>query len=116
MSLFLRVGGHHSRLDRVEERRHAENRQHPFEVVRQHMQTHLSAHMLEGFHLEVGVAHPGFQGPERMLDGGSSRAHPLRFAIEAGCGSLDDRFMFPSCHSSVLTGCALRLHRAVRTV
>jgi len=116
MSLFLRVGPHHLRLDCVEEWLHAENRQHPFEVVRQHMQTHLGADMLESFCEEVRRAHPGFQGPKRMLDGFSSSAHPLRLAIETAFDCLEYGFMFPSSDSPVFIGRTLRLDGAVRTV
>ena len=113
---FCMYEGWPSRLDCLKERLHPEYRQHPFEVVRQHMQTHLGAHMLERFHLEVGRAHPGFQCAERMLDGFPSRAHPLRFLIEAGFGSLKYRLMFPSCYSPVGTGRTLRLDGAGRAV
>lgn len=63
MSPFFRVVECHLRLDCLKERFHLEYRQQPFEVVRQHMQTHLGAHMLERLHLEVGRAHPGFKVP-----------------------------------------------------
>jgi len=60
MNQFLCGGGWLSRLDCLKERGHTEYRQHPLEVVRQDMQAHLGAHLLEGFGLKVGIAHPGF--------------------------------------------------------
>ena len=60
MGPFLRSGGWLSRLDGLKERDHTEYRQYSFEVVRQDMQAHLGAHLLERFGLEVGIPHPGF--------------------------------------------------------
>ena len=116
MCPFLRVGGWLSRLDCLKKRGHTEYRQYPFEVVRQDMQAHLGAHLLEGFGLEVGITHPGFQGAEWMLDRLSSHAHPLWFSIQASFGGLEHGFMLPARHSPVRTGRALRLHGAGRTV
>ena len=40
-----------------------------FEIVGQHVQGHLGADLLQRLHLEVGIAHPVFDGPKRVLDG-----------------------------------------------
>ena len=47
---------------------HTEQRNHPLEVISQHLQAHFGAHVLEASREEVCRAHPVFQGSEH-LDG-----------------------------------------------
>ncbi len=60
----------------------AHDLQDTFEIVGQHVQCHLCADPIERLHLEVGIAHPIFDGPEWMLDGFAALAHLFRMLIE----------------------------------
>ena len=53
------------------------------EVVGEHVQAHLGAHLRQGLGEEVGLAHPCLDGPERMLHGSDGVAHRLGLGIEA---------------------------------
>ena len=46
------------------------------------MKAHLGSDLVEGPGQEVGAAHPGLEGPERVFDGLSSHAHGLGHAVE----------------------------------
>ena len=57
------------------------------------MQRHFGADPFQGFHLEVGVSHPAFNGSERMLNCLTALAHFLRMFVETLLDSLENMFM-----------------------
>jgi len=59
------VSGLHCRYQRTI----AQQVQHPFEVVGEHMQAHFRAHAVERLGEEMGGVHPGLQCAERMGGG-----------------------------------------------
>ena len=54
---------------RLHQRSDAHDLHHAFEVVGQHMETHLGTDPRQPLGQEMGRAHPGFEGAERMFDG-----------------------------------------------
>ena len=59
------------------------------EIAGQHMQCHFGADPFQGFYLEVGVPHPGFDDSERMLNCFTQLGHSLRVFIETLLDSLE---------------------------
>ena len=54
-----------SAVDRLQELPDADQSDHPLDVVGQHVERHLAAHVLQPPCQEMGVAPPGF-GPSRF--------------------------------------------------
>ncbi len=78
------------RAHRLDQRADADDIHDTFEIIGQHVQCHLGADLLQRLHLEVGIAHPVFDGPERMLDGFAPLAHLLRMLVEPLLDGLKD--------------------------
>src|ERR1700726_458018 len=55
---------------------------HTLQIVGQNVEAHLCPDLFEGSGLEVGGAHPGLEGAERMFDGRAADAHALRRAVQ----------------------------------
>ena len=72
------------------------------EIVGQHVQRHFGGDPFQGLHLEVGIAHPVFDGAERMLDGFTPLLHLLRMLVEPLLDDIKDVFMFPAGNSALL--------------
>ncbi len=83
-----------------------------FEIVGQHVQGHFSADPFERLHLEVGSAHPVFDGPEWMLDGFAPLAHLLRMRVEPPLDGFEEGFVFPAGDPALLARGAAILDRA----
>ena len=60
------------------------------------MKAHLGSDLVEGPGQEVGSAHPGLKGPERVFDGLSSNTHGLGHAVEPILHGVKDAFVFPA--------------------
>ena len=60
------------------------------------MQRHLGADMFQGFHLEVCIAHPGFDGSERVFNSFTPQPHFLRVFVKASLDSFESLFVLPS--------------------
>jgi len=73
---------------------------HSFKIISKDMQTHFRTHMLECFHLKVGVAHPGFDGAKGMFDGFSSYSYSLRLTIQSCLNRINYCFVFPATDST----------------
>ncbi len=73
------------------------------------MQAHFSADPVKGLSQEMRIAHPGFQGAERVLDGFSSNPHALRSKVKALLHGLKHVFMSPTGHFPLLVGRTFRL-------
>ncbi len=54
------------------------------------MQGHIGGNPLERLHLEVGLSHPGLDGPEGMLDRLAPLAHLLQVLVEALLDALEN--------------------------
>src|ERR1700716_2644428 len=74
--------GRRSGSDRRHQLSHAEDRDHSLEVIGQNVEAHLGSDLVEGPGQEVGGAHPGLEGPERVFDGLASHTHGVGHAIE----------------------------------
>ncbi len=70
------------RAHRLDQRANADDGHDTFEIVGQHVQSHFGADILQRLRVEVGIAHPVFDGPERVLDGFAPLAHLLRVLVE----------------------------------
>ena len=68
--------------------------------------------MLQRLHLEVRMAHPAFDGSERMLDRFAALAHLLRVFVEPPLDSLENMFVLPAGNPALLVRGALILDRA----
>jgi hypothetical protein len=55
--------------------------------------THLGSHLVEGPGQEVGSAHPGLEGPERVFDGLSSHPHGPYDSTNLKPALMRDRFV-----------------------
>ena len=66
----------------LHQRGDADDLHDPFEIVGEDVQGHLSADMFQRLHLEVGIAHPAFEGAKGMFDGFPSLPHKLGMFIE----------------------------------
>ena len=84
------------RAHRLDQRANADDGHDTFEIVGQHVQGHFGADLLQRLRLEVGIAHPGLDGPERVLDGFAPLAHLLRMLVEASLDGLEKVFVFPA--------------------
>ncbi len=82
------------------------------EIVGQHVQCHLGADLLQRLHLEVGMAHPVFDGPEWMLHGFTPLAHLFRMLVESSLDRLKDMFVFPAGDAALLARGAFILEGA----
>ena len=66
---FIARGRRTSGPHRLHQRSDAHNLHHAFEVVGQHMETHLGTDPRQALGQEMRRAHPGFECAERMFDG-----------------------------------------------
>ena len=60
------------------------------------MEAHLCSDLFEGSGLEVGGAHPGLEGAERVFDGRAADAHALRRAVQPVLHGVDYGLMLPA--------------------
>ena len=97
---------------RRDQRADAEDVDDALEIVGQYVQGHLGADPFQGLHLEVAIAHPVFDGAERMLDGFPSLAHGLRMLVEPLLDVFKDVFMFPAGDPALLARGTAILDRA----
>jgi hypothetical protein len=67
-----------------------------FDVVGQDVEAHFGADPLQGAGQEVGRAHPGLDGAERVLDGLPAHARAIGHPIEPGLHRVEDPFVFPA--------------------
>jgi len=103
---LCRAHGHDQRAD-------AHDVHDPFEIVGQHVQGHFGADLLQRLHLEVGIAHPVFDGPEWMLDGFAPLTHLLRVLVEPPLDRLKNGFVLPAGDPTLLARGAVLLDRTV---
>ena len=82
------------------------------EIVGQHVQGHFGADLLQRLGLEVGIAHPVFYGPERMLDGFAALTHLLRMLVEPPLDRLKNGFVLPAGDPTLLARGAVQLDGA----
>src|ERR1700680_1687340 len=82
--------------DRCHQRSHPEDRDHSLQVVSQDVEAHLGSDLVEGPGQEVGGAHPGLEGPERVFDGLSSHAHGLGHAVEPSLHPVEYVLVLPA--------------------
>jgi hypothetical protein len=66
---FVAQGRRASGPHRLHQRSDAHNLHHAFEVVGQHVETHLGTNPRQPLGQEMRRAHLGFEGAERMFDG-----------------------------------------------
>src|ERR1700674_1035975 len=66
-----------------------------------------------GSGLEVGGAHPGLEGAERVFDGRAADAHALRRAVQPVLHGVDDGLMLPALDPALLAGRALGFQRTL---
>jgi hypothetical protein len=90
----------------------AQNGDHTLQIVGQNVEAHLCSDFFEGSGLEVGGAHPGLEGAERVFDGRAADAHALRRAVQPVPHGVDDGFMLPALDPALLAGRALGFQRA----
>ena len=60
------------------------------------MEAHLGSHLVEGPGQEMGGAHPGFEGAERVFDGLSPHPHGLGHAVEPGLHPVEHVLILPA--------------------
>jgi hypothetical protein len=75
------------------------------EIVGEHVQRHLGAHLLQRLHQEVGRAHPGLDRAEGMLGRLAPLTHLFRILVEPARHRLEDVLMLPSGDAAFLAGC-----------
>ena len=107
----IEAGGRLCRSHGRDQRRDADDLHDAFEIVGQYVQGHFGADPFQRLHLEVGMAHPGFDGPERMLNGLAALAHFLRVLVEPSLDGLENMFMLPAFDPALFTGRAVLLYR-----
>jgi hypothetical protein len=73
-----------------------------FEIVGQYVQRHFCADPFHGLHLEVCLAHPGFDGTEGMFNRFTPLTHFLRMLIETTLNVLKNVFVFPTGDAAFL--------------
>jgi len=79
------------------------------------MQRHLGADMLQGLHLEMGVAHPALESAKGMLNGFPPLAHLPGMFVQPALHFFENIFAFPTGDPALLACGALILDSAVRT-
>ncbi len=77
------VDGRLCRAHGCDQRDDARDVHEAFEIASQHVQGHFGADPFQRLRLEVGIAHPGLDGAERVLDGFAPLAHLFRVLVEA---------------------------------
>ncbi len=77
------------------------------------MQCHFGADPFERLHLEVGIAHPVFDGSEWMLNRFTPCAHHLWMLVEPPLGILKNMFVLPAGNPALLARGAAMLDGAV---
>ena len=82
--------------DRLHQRLGSEHGHHPLHVVGRDVEADLGLHVGQVPHQEVGVAHPGLDGPERVFDQASPFAHGSGPQVHSGLELIDHRFMLPA--------------------
>lgn len=98
-------------LHRGHQRTIAQQVQHPFEVVGEHMQAHFRAHPVVRPGEEMGGTHSRFQRAKWMLHRLAADAHHLWSLVQAGLHSAKHRLMFPATHPPLCARCALIFQR-----
>ena len=76
------------------------------------MEAHLGSDLVEGPGQEVGGAHPGLEGPERMLDSLSSHAHGVGHPVEPILHPVEHILILPALDAPQLGRRALGSERA----
>ena len=89
-------GGLSGRPYRLDHRLHPEDGDHPLEIVGENVKAHLGSHFSEGARQKVGRAHPGFDGPERVLCGLATDAHGLGRTVQLFLHRIEDGFVLPA--------------------
>ena len=69
---------------------------HSLQVIGQNVEAHLGSHLVEGPGQEMGGAHPGFEGAERVFDGLSPHPHGLGHAVEPGLHPVEHVLILPA--------------------
>ena len=59
------------------------------------MQRHLSSHVLQPSHLEMGYTHPGLERAERVLECTASDVHQVGIALHPIIHLVDQMFVLP---------------------
>src|SRR5437870_7937224 len=86
---------------------------HTLQIVGQNVEAHLCSDLREGSGLEVGGAHPGLEGAERVFDGRAADAHALRRAVQPVLHGVDYGLMLPALDPALLAGRALSFQRTL---
>lgn len=98
---------------RLHRPRDSQNPHYPFEVVRQHLQAHLGAHMRQGLGQEVRRAHPVLERAEHVLHRTPSHGHGVKLAIQPLLHPLQNVLMLPSANAPVAAWRALGLDQTL---
>src|SRR5256885_12707925 len=86
---------------------------HTLQIVGQNVEAHLCSNLFEGSGLEVGGAHPGLEGAERMFNGRAADAHALRRGVQPVLHGVDYGLMLPALDPALLAGRALGFQRTL---
>lgn len=85
----------------------AEEVQNAPEVVGKHMQAHFRAHLWERLGEEMGMAHPGLERPEGVLDRLTASMHRLGLMLQTSLGGFEHGLMLPAANAPLDAGGAL---------
>ena len=82
-----------------EQRCDAENIHDPRQVIGEHAQRHLAAHILQPLHQKMGCPHPCLDRAEGMLDSLTALAHGLRVFVQSSLDGFQNRAPFVSART-----------------
>ena len=91
-------------LDGLHQPPDTDQRHHPLDVVGQHMQCHLAAHVTEPPRQEMGVPHPSLDRAEGVLDRAAAQGHRIRITTEPLDGRVDQVLVLPPRDSALGAG------------
>ena len=90
-----------SALDRRKQRFDSKDRDHPFQVVRQDVETHFRPHMGKRPGQKMRVAHPGLQRAERVLHRLPAQTHAIGLTIQSILDGIQYVLMSPTIEPAV---------------
>ncbi len=101
------------RPHRLDQRADTDDVHDPRQIIGEHAQRHLGAHVLQPFHQEMGRPHPRLDRAKGVLDRLAALAHGLRVLVEPSLDGLKDVFVLPAGDPAFLARSATVLDGAV---
>ncbi len=97
---------------RLDQRADTDDVHDPGQIIGEHAQRHLRAHVLQPLHQEMGRPHPRLDRAKGMFDRFAALAHGLGVLVEPSLDGFENLFVLPPSDAAFLARCATLLDGA----